>query len=117
MFRHLVVFISPDKDFIAVEPVSNMNNGVNRMDDTPGTRRVDPAARGNVGGSDGIHAGTLPAMTDAPYEQVRYRSLEGRGVLISGGASGIGAEMVRAFAAQGARVVFLDIDDASRRRR
>lgn len=44
------------------------------------------------------------------YEGVRYASLAGRGVLITGGASGIGAEMVRAFAAQGARVAFLDID-------
>jgi NAD(P)-dependent dehydrogenase (short-subunit alcohol dehydrogenase family) len=40
-----------------------------------------------------------------------YPSLHGAGVLITGGASGIGAEMVRAFAAQGARVTFLDIDD------
>ncbi len=42
---------------------------------------------------------------------VRYSSLDGAGVLISGGASGIGAEMVRQFAAQGAKVSFLDIDD------
>jgi NAD(P)-dependent dehydrogenase (short-subunit alcohol dehydrogenase family) len=47
------------------------------------------------------------------YRTATYRSLDGRGILISGGASGIGAEMVRAFAAQGARVVFLDIDDAA----
>ena len=47
------------------------------------------------------------------YTQARYASLAGRGVLITGGASGIGAAMVRAFTAQGARVVFLDIDDAS----
>lgn len=38
-----------------------------------------------------------------------YPSLAGRGVLITGGASGIGADMVRAFAGQGARVAFLDI--------
>ena len=44
------------------------------------------------------------------YETVRYASLSGRSVLITGGASGIGAEMVRAFAAQGSRVAFLDID-------
>ncbi|MBV9811857.1 MAG: SDR family oxidoreductase [Acetobacteraceae bacterium] len=50
-------------------------------------------------------------MTD--YRTAIYRSLEGRGVLITGGASGIGAEMVKAFAQQGARVVFLDIDDAA----
>ena len=41
-----------------------------------------------------------------------YPSLQDKTVLISGGASGIGAEMVRAFAAQGARVGFLDLDSA-----
>lgn len=44
------------------------------------------------------------------YETVRYQSLSGRHVVITGGASGIGAEMVRAFRAQGASVDFLDID-------
>ncbi|MET4088088.1 SDR family oxidoreductase [Bradyrhizobium sp. S3.5.5] len=39
-----------------------------------------------------------------------YPSLAGRVVLITGGASGIGAAFVRAFATQGARVAFLDID-------
>ena len=39
-----------------------------------------------------------------------YSSLAGRVVLITGGASGIGAAFVRAFAAQKARVAFLDID-------
>ncbi|UWU89637.1 SDR family NAD(P)-dependent oxidoreductase [Bradyrhizobium sp. CB1015] len=39
-----------------------------------------------------------------------YSSLAGRVVLITGGASGIGAAFVRAFAGQGARVGFLDID-------
>ena len=39
-----------------------------------------------------------------------YSGLSGRVVLITGGASGIGAAFVRAFAAQGARVAFLDID-------
>ena len=43
----------------------------------------------------------------------RYQSLAGRAVLITGGASGIGAHMVREFAAQGARVTFLDIDAAA----
>lgn len=36
----------------------------------------------------------------------RYPSLHNRLVFISGGSSGIGAELVRAFAAQGARVAF-----------
>ena len=44
-----------------------------------------------------------------------YRSLEDKVVLISGGASGIGKEFVRAFAANDARVAFLDLqEDAGR---
>ena len=43
----------------------------------------------------------------------RYPSLAGRSVLITGGASGIGAAMVEAFVEQGARVAFLDIDAAA----
>jgi D-xylose 1-dehydrogenase len=39
-----------------------------------------------------------------PY--TRYASLAGKLVFISGGSSGIGAELVRAFAEQGARVAF-----------
>ena len=38
----------------------------------------------------------------------QYPSLSQKNVLVSGGASGIGAEIVRAFAAQDARVGFLD---------
>lgn len=40
-----------------------------------------------------------------------YASLAGKRVLITGGASGIGADLVRAFVGQKSRVVFLDIDD------
>ncbi|MEH6720447.1 MAG: SDR family oxidoreductase [Aurantimonas endophytica] len=39
-----------------------------------------------------------------------YPSLDGASVIVTGGASGIGAEMVRAFAEQGAKVGFVDID-------
>jgi len=42
-------------------------------------------------------------------EFARYPSLEGVPVIISGGASGIGESHVRHFAAQGARVGFVDI--------
>ena len=42
-----------------------------------------------------------------------YAGLAGRVVLITGGASGIGAAFVRAFAAQKARVAFLDLDTAA----
>lgn len=41
-----------------------------------------------------------------------YPSLAGRSVLVTGGASGIGAAFVGQFARQGARVAFLDVDDA-----
>jgi NAD(P)-dependent dehydrogenase (short-subunit alcohol dehydrogenase family) len=38
-----------------------------------------------------------------------YPDLKDQGVLITGGGSGIGAELVRSFVAQGAKVAFLDI--------
>jgi NAD(P)-dependent dehydrogenase (short-subunit alcohol dehydrogenase family) len=44
------------------------------------------------------------------YASVLYRSLAGKSVLVTGGASGIGAEIVRAYRAQEACVTFLDID-------
>lgn len=41
----------------------------------------------------------------------RYPDLDGRTVFVSGGGSGIGAALVRAFAAQGCSVAFVDIAD------
>jgi len=43
-------------------------------------------------------------------EFATYPSLRGKTVLVTGGASGIGAEILRAFAAQGARLGFIDLD-------
>lgn len=40
----------------------------------------------------------------------KYPSLKDRSVFVTGGASGIGADIVRAFAAQGSRVGFVDRD-------
>ena len=40
-----------------------------------------------------------------------YPSLKDKVVFVTGGASGIGADIVRAFAAQGAQVGFIDIDE------
>jgi NAD(P)-dependent dehydrogenase (short-subunit alcohol dehydrogenase family) len=44
-----------------------------------------------------------------------YPSLRDRAVLVTGGASGIGARLVQRFAEQGARVGFVDIDEAAGR--
>lgn len=44
-----------------------------------------------------------------------FPSLHGRSVFVTGGGSGIGAAIVSAFAGQGARVAFIDIDEASSR--
>ncbi len=41
-----------------------------------------------------------------------YPSLKDKTVIVSGGAQGIGAEIVKAFAAQRARVGFLDLDES-----
>ena len=50
-------------------------------------------------------------MTQSTF--ATYPSLKGKTVFITGGASGIGAELVRSFAAQGARVGFVDLDEAN----
>ncbi|KAF1057398.1 SDR family oxidoreductase [Variovorax sp.] len=52
------------------------------------------------------------ASTPSPYT-ARYPSLAERTVFISGGASGIGEALVRAFHAQGAKVGFCDLDAAA----
>ena len=43
-------------------------------------------------------------------EQTKYSSLVGKTVFITGGATGIGAAMVRAFSEQGSNVAFVDLD-------
>ncbi|OEZ02490.1 hypothetical protein BIY45_01475 [Stenotrophomonas sp. BIIR7] len=49
-------------------------------------------------------------------DMARYPSLAGTVVVVSGGASGIGAAIVEAFALQGSQVCFVDIDsDAAQR--
>jgi NAD(P)-dependent dehydrogenase (short-subunit alcohol dehydrogenase family) len=46
-------------------------------------------------------------------DSVRYACLQDAPVLITGGASGIGAGLVEGFARQGARTAFIDIDEAA----
>ncbi|TXG00670.1 SDR family NAD(P)-dependent oxidoreductase [Massilia arenae] len=53
-------------------------------------------------------AAAAPTLGYATYPDLRDKR-----VVITGGGSGIGSELVRAFAGQGARVWFLDIADAA----
>ena len=54
-----------------------------------------------------------PLLLHEPIAAAQYPSLRDKGVLITGGGSGIGMYLVEAFCAQGARVGFLDIDAAA----
>ncbi len=48
-------------------------------------------------------------------EGASYPSLAGKAAFVTGGASGIGAAFVEAFHGQGARVAFIDLDEAAGR--
>src|SRR3954471_1042917 len=56
--------------------------------------------------SPGIDRSGGSAMSDS----ATYPSLKGRSVLVTGGGSGIGAQIVRRFCEQGSKVAFVDID-------
>ena len=55
----------------------------------------------------------MPDTTPQPMVYATYPDLAGKRVVITGGGSGIGSELVAAFAGQGAIVYFLDIAEAS----
>ena len=55
-------------------------------------------------------------MLDRSSQFARYPSLKDRAVLITGGATGIGASVVEHFARQGARVAFFDVQDEAAER-
>lgn len=57
----------------------------------------------------------MPSPSQPSVQGARYPSLKGRAVFITGGGSGIGAALVAAFAEQGARVAFIDINEAASR--
>ncbi len=64
-----------------------------------------------------LSPGAPPTSSFKPITMntANYPSLKNRPVFVSGGASGIGADIVEAFAAQGAKVAFVDVDEASGR--
>ena len=53
---------------------------------------------------------TVTPIPDVKFAGAAFHSLPGRGVIVTGGAGGIGADIVRAFAEQGCRVGFVDRD-------
>jgi D-xylose 1-dehydrogenase len=53
---------------------------------------------------------TIPKVD---FAGVTYNSLRGKSVIITGGATGIGSDIVRGFAGQGCRVGFLDRENAA----
>lgn len=53
---------------------------------------------------------TARQVPQVAFAGVQFHSLRGRSVIVTGGASGIGADIVRGFAAQGCTVGFLDRD-------
>lgn len=52
-------------------------------------------------------------MTEKAADYAIYPTLAGRSVLVSGGGSGIGADIVAHFARQGSKVAFVDIDQSA----
>ena len=52
-------------------------------------------------------------IPEVAFAGVAFHSLRGRAVIVTGGASGIGADIVRGFASQGCTVGFLDRDAAA----
>jgi NAD(P)-dependent dehydrogenase (short-subunit alcohol dehydrogenase family) len=54
-------------------------------------------------------------MRDQPMPSAIYPSLKGKRVVVTGGASGIGAALVAGFARQGAETIFVDILDSAGR--
>lgn len=57
----------------------------------------------------------VPPAASAATDRAVYPSLRDRHVMITGGGTGIGEELVAAFAAQGAKVSFVDIADQASR--
>lgn len=86
-----------------------MDHGGLRLAVLRSDRQIRPAGQGNQtnGVTRSIVVQRKIQMTDT---FARYPSLAGKVVYVTGGASGIGAEIVAAIANQGAKVGFVDMD-------
>ena len=100
-----------------IEPTGAETIVLLRLGGVPALARVAADIRPPPGAARAIrarHPRHLPVRPEdgTPHRMTEtiYAGLADRVVLITGGASGIGAAFVRAFAAQRARVAFLDID-------
>src|SRR3954452_6023006 len=79
------------------------------LDPSPQTLR-------KIVGFPGEHRTVSEGTTSVPRDRAAkavYPSLRNRTALVTGGASGIGAAIVRRFAANATRVAFLDVQDAA----
>ena len=106
-----------------VEPTGAETHAVLKLGEQEIVGRFDPDGAPRLGerwplGIDMGHACLFDPETQALIPQSRrltfaiYPSLAGRTVFISGGATGIGADIVRAFARNHARVAFVDVQRA-----
>ena len=100
-----------------IEPTGAETIVLLRLGGEPVLARISPDIRPDAGARCRLRARYTPHLPVRPghgashrMTQTSYAGLADRVVLITGGASGIGAAFVRAFAAQQARVAFLDID-------
>ena len=59
--------------------------------------------------ADGLRSGEAAVASRLSVSAARYPSLAGKRVVVTGGASGIGASLVTSFVNQGAETIFVDI--------
>jgi FlaA1/EpsC-like NDP-sugar epimerase len=57
----------------------------------------------------GLKSNEMATPAAKPAASAIYPSLKGKRVVVTGGASGIGAALVAGFVAQGAETIFVDI--------
>ena len=105
--------MSPPIDPGAVSPVRTATPASSPVDMTPTTASPRETSAGNAEAAQAIDDARHGHVPQVEFAGASFRSLRGQGVIVTGGASGIGAEIVRGFVAQGCMVGFLDRDEAA----